>query len=132
MPETDFTQYNIGPEAGAPPLQVVPTVVGATLLLPPGTFGALASATAAFGNITFFPFADVFVFADTSFTVKMFIRQSSLDTFRQLGASIVCPANVMSNPFSRQRVPSTDVAFSFTNGAVIATVVSIEIILRSL
>lgn len=130
MAETDFTQYNIGPEAGETPRQVIPAVFSTELLA--SAFPANAVASATFSNTDFFPIWDAFTFCDTALSMQIFVKQSLLDTFRQLGATILLPAGVVSNPLIGVRLPGSFVRIDFTNGPVAGTVVSIQIHARSM
>lgn len=58
-------------------------------------------------NLDYNPILDMFLFCDVALIVRVFVRQSSLDTYRQLGADSAYVAGTLTNILAALRVPGS-------------------------
>jgi hypothetical protein len=128
--ETDFTQYELVPGEASNEVQALPEVLHSESMTNLANGG---SHTFDF-NMDFTPIFDAFCYADQVLTMTVYVRQSSSDTFRALGAST--PANVagqIGNPLSNRRMPGSQVRVVFTNSSGVATTsLSVQVHARSI
>jgi hypothetical protein len=128
--DSDPSEYNIpGDVSPYAPATLVPQVTHQET-----TANLAAGASINFDfNIDFNPFFDMFVFADQILDVTIFVRQSSSDTFRQLGAALSTVASVMTQILTAVRMPGSQLRVTLTNNTVTATtVLSAQVHSRSL
>lgn len=128
--ETDFTQVNVDADTSANEVQAIPELVTGE-----STTNLANNASTDFDfNIDYTPIFDMFVYADQALTVRVFVRQDSTDTFRQLGADI--PANAaaaLGNPLSGLRVPGSMARIRLINlSGVTTTALSAQVHTRSM
>lgn len=130
MAETDFTQFNIGGSTSTDSSAIIGEVVK---LASTANLAVGASIDFDFNN-DYAPIYDALCFANLALDIAVFVRQSSSDTFRQLGATTPAnAANAMGNPLSGRRLPGSQTRIRFTNnGAATTTSLSIQVHARSL
>lgn len=66
-------------------------------------------------NMDYNPILDMFVFCDIALIVRVFVRQSSSDTYRQLGADSNVVAATMTNVLAALRVPGSQARVRILN-----------------
>jgi hypothetical protein len=127
---TQWTQYDSTTAGASNEVQALPEYSAQQTT---STLAAGASTDFDF-NISFSPIFDMFVYADVALTVRVFVRQSSTDTFRQLGADIAAnAAGEVGNPLSNRRLPGEQVRIRLINNSgSAATSVSAQVQARSL
>lgn len=63
------------------------------------------------------PWIDMFVFLDQAGIVRLFVREATSGTYRQLGADYPLVASVLTQPFTRLRVPGSQLRVRLINNA---------------
>lgn len=72
-------------------------------------------------NIGFNPVFDMFVFADAALIVRVFVRQSVTDTYRQLGGDYGVAASTMTHVLNGLRLPGAQARIRLLNSSGGAT-----------
>jgi hypothetical protein len=126
--ETDPSAYNVSPDASVPNVLIIPQVQHQETLV---NLAAGASIDFFF-QLDFGPILDTFVFADQVITQRVFVRQSTLDTYRQLGGDNAGTANTLVQLSNGARLPGSQLRLRFINlSGAGTTAISIQAHVRS-
>jgi hypothetical protein len=115
----DPSEYNLPPDTS--PAQA-PSVIVPQVTHQETTANLAAGAAINFDfNVDYNPIFDMFVFATQILDVTIFVRQSTTDTYRQLGVALSGTANALIQILNNVRYPGSQVRITLTNNTGVAT-----------